>query len=87
MPEIVMYATGTCPYCQRARRLLQRKGASYTEIRVDQEPHRWAEMESRSGRSTVPQIFIGNYHLGGYDDAASLDSEGQLDSLLGLSEN
>ena len=82
MPEIVMYATATCPYCQRARRLLQRKGISYTEIRVDQEPHRWSEMETRSGRSTVPQIFIGDHHVGGYDDAVALDIEGKLDPLL-----
>lgn len=84
MPEIVMYATATCPYCQRARRLLQRKGVNYTEIRVDQEPHLWNEMQTRSKRSTVPQIFIDDYHVGGYDDTVALDIEGKLDSLLGI---
>jgi len=84
MPEVTMYATATCPYCERARRLLKRKGASYTEINVDQETARWAEMKARSGRSTVPQIFIDNHHVGGYDDTVALDVEGKLDSLLGL---
>jgi glutaredoxin 3 len=84
MPEVIMYATVACPYCVRARRLLDRKGVSYTEILVDENPERWAEMEKRSGRATVPQIFIGDHHVGGYDDTAALDSEGELDPLLGL---
>ncbi|CAK0762568.1 glutaredoxin 3 [Gammaproteobacteria bacterium] len=84
MPEVIMYATATCPYCERARRLLKRKGVGYIEIRVDQDPLRWAEMEARSGRSTVPQIFIGDHHVGGYDDTAALDAQGDLDLLLGL---
>jgi len=83
MPEVIIYATATCPYCQRARLLLQRKGVSYTEILVEA-PERWAEMEARSGRATVPQIFIGDYHVGGYDDTAALDAEGKLDPMLGL---
>jgi len=86
MPEVVIYATGGCPYCQRARRLLEKKGVQYTEIRVDLEPTRWAEMEARSGRGTVPQIFIGDHHVGGYDDTVALDAEGGLDPLLGLSK-
>jgi len=84
MPEVTMYATATCPYCERARRLLKRKGVSYSEIRVDQDLTRWAEMEARSGRATVPQIFIGDHHVGGYDDTAALDAQGDLDLLLGL---
>lgn len=84
MPEVIMYATTTCPYCERARRLFQRKGISYTELLVDQEPARWPEMTARSGRSTVPQIFIGDRHVGGYDDTVALDAQGDLDQLLGL---
>jgi glutaredoxin 3 len=84
MPEVIMYATSTCPYCERARRLLDRKGVSYTEINVDQDPKLRAEMEARSGRFSVPQIFIGEHHVGGYDDTVALDVDGNLDSLLGL---
>ncbi len=84
MTDVVIYSTGGCPYCERARRLLTRKGVSYTEIRVDDDPLRWAEMEMRSGRGTVPQIFIGEHHVGGYDDMAALDAEGELDPLLKL---
>lgn len=81
-PKVVMYATGLCPYCVFARRLLASKGVTYEEIRVDKQPERRSEMESRSGRYTVPQIFIGDYHVGGYDDMAALDQAGELDSLL-----
>ncbi|ROR34215.1 glutaredoxin 3 [Inmirania thermothiophila] len=79
-----MYATGSCPYCMRARRLLERKGVHWREIRVDEEPHRWAEMERLSGRGTVPQVFIDGRPVGGFDDLAELDLEGELDRLLGL---
>lgn len=81
-PRVVMYATGLCPYCVFARRLLASKGVAYEEIRVDKQPERRSEMESRSGRVTVPQIFIGDYHVGGYDDMAALDQAGELDMLL-----
>lgn len=80
-----MYATATCPYCMRARRLLERKGVSFQEIRVDLEPLRWGEMEARSQRNTVPQIFIDGRSIGGFDDLAELDFDGDLDDLLGLS--
>ena len=79
-----MYATATCPYCMRARRLLERKGVSFQEIRVDLEPSRWGEMEERSQRNTVPQIFIDGRSIGGFDDLAELDFDGELDELLGL---
>lgn len=86
MPTVVMYTTAWCPYCVRARRLLDGKGVEYTDIRVDQEPARRAEMAERaSGRTSVPQIFIGETHVGGYDDMAALDAEGRLDALLGRS--
>lgn len=80
-----MYSTGTCFYCTRARRLLDHKGVSYTEIRVDRERERRTEMQARSGGAhTVPQIFIGEVHVGGYDDMAALDRTGKLDTLLEL---
>ncbi len=77
-----MYATGWCPYCSRARALLERKGASWTEIDVEAEPERRAEMIARSGRRTVPQIFIGDRPVGGSDELHELDEKGELDALL-----
>ncbi len=82
MPQIVMYATGTCPYCMRARALLEAKGVEWTEIRVDLEPERRIEMTERSGRRTVPQIWIGDRHVGGFDDLYALERAGGLDPLL-----
>jgi glutaredoxin 3 len=77
-----MYTTSWCPYCERARRLLTAKGASFSEIDVESAPEKRAEMQSRSGRRTVPQIFIGERHVGGSDDLAALESAGKLDALL-----
>lgn len=78
-----MYCTGTCPYCHAAEQLLQEKGvADLEKIRVDLEPARRAEMAQRSGRRTVPQIWIGDRHVGGCDDLYALDDTGQLDELL-----
>ena len=79
---VVMYTTSWCPYCERARRLLTAKGASFSEIDVESAPEKRAEMQSRSGRRTVPQIFIGETHVGGSDDLAALESAGKLDALL-----
>jgi glutaredoxin 3 len=73
-----------CPYCVRAKSLLQAKGVEFEEIRVDLDQERLAEMMQRSNRRTVPQIFIDDYHVGGYDDMAALDAQGRLDPLLGL---
>lgn len=81
-PRIVMYATSWCPYCARARRLLQSKGAGFEEIDLDQQPDARAEMITRSGRRTVPQIFIDDTHIGGSDDLDALDASGGLDPLL-----
>ena len=81
-PRVVMYATGWCPYCAQARELLERKGAALEEIDVEAEPARRTEMMSRSGRRTVPQIFIGETHVGGCDDLLELDARGGLDKLL-----
>ena len=82
-PHVRMYATATCPYCIRAEQLLQHKGVNGLEkIRVDLEPGRREEMMKASGRRTVPQIFIGDYHVGGCDDLFALDRAGKLDPLL-----
>ena len=86
VPEIKMYATGWCPYCARARNLLQRKGVKFVEIDVDAAPGARSEMVTRSGRRTVPQIFIGDRHIGGYDDLAALDAAHELDPLLPRTE-
>jgi glutaredoxin 3 len=78
-----MYLTGSCPYCLMAERLLRAKGVTAIEkIRVDLEPARIGEMIERTGRRTVPQIYIGATHIGGYDDLAALDQAGKLDALL-----
>jgi glutaredoxin 3 len=78
-----MYTTGWCPYCSRARSLLERKGVSFEEIDVESAPEKRAEMQSRSGRRSVPQIFIGDHHVGGCDDLHALEEAGKLDALLG----
>ena len=83
MPKVVMYATGMCPYCLRAEQLLRAKGVQEIEkIRIDLEPDRRAEMMSRTGRRTVPQIYIGDRHVGGCDDLVALNASGALDPLL-----
>lgn len=82
MSEVVMYCTRFCPYCIRADRLLKRKGVSVRRISVDNDPELWDEMQKITSRNTVPQIFIGEYHVGGYDDLAALERKGKLDSLL-----
>ncbi|WED42308.1 glutaredoxin 3 [Legionella cardiaca] len=82
MAEVIMYSTAYCPYCTRARDLLDKKGVTYTDIRVDDEPMRREEMITKSGRRTVPQIFINGQHIGGCDDMYALDKAGHLDKLL-----
>ena len=84
MPKITMYCTGVCPYCTMAERLLKRKGVEIIEkIRVDLDPPKMAEMMERTGRRTVPQIYIDDFHVGGFDDLSELDQEGKLEPLLG----
>jgi glutaredoxin 3 len=86
MSNVVMYSTAVCPYCVQAERLLAAKGVKdITKIRVDQDPARRDEMIARTGRRTVPQIFIGGRHVGGYDDLAALDRAGGLLPLLAAS--
>lgn len=83
MVRVVMYATAVCPYCVNAERLLRNKGVTEIEkIRVDLDPQCRVEMMERSGRRTVPQIWIGERHVGGFDDLRALDQAGQLDALL-----
>jgi glutaredoxin 3 len=82
MAKVLMYLTASCPYCQSADRLLQQKGAAVEKIRVDLEPTRRAEMMQKSGRRTVPQIWIGARHIGGCDDLYELERAGKLDPLL-----
>jgi glutaredoxin 3 len=78
-----MYSTGVCPFCQMAERLLRSKGvAAIEKIRVDLEPERRAEMMEKTGRRTVPQIYIGETHVGGFEDLAALDHAGRLDGML-----
>jgi glutaredoxin 3 len=81
--DIVMYSTAWCGYCQRARNLLERKGLAVREIKVDEQPdERELMLQKTGGRRTVPQIFIGERHVGGYDELAALDRSGELDKLL-----
>lgn len=83
MAKVLMYSTGVCPFCLMAERLLKSKGVEAIEkIRVDLEPQRRQEMMERTGRRTVPQIYIGDHHVGGYDELAALDRAGRLAPLL-----
>jgi glutaredoxin 3 len=81
-PAITMYMTGWCPYCQRASALLTSKQVAFTAIDVDEDPALRKEMIARSGRRSVPQIFIGETHIGGCDDLIALDGSGGLDRLI-----
>ena len=83
MGKIRMYSTAVCPYCQRAEMLLKSKGVAEIEkIRIDLDPAQREEMMQKTGRRTVPQIYIGEVHVGGFDDLAALDRAGKLDPLL-----
>ena len=83
MAKVVMYSTGVCPFCMMAERLLKSKGVAEIEkIRIDLDPKKRDEMMQRTGRRTVPQIYVGDRHVGGYDDLAALDRAGGLDPLL-----
>jgi glutaredoxin 3 len=82
-PRVVMYATGWCPYCTRARQLLERKQVSFELIDIDGSRELRQQMIARSGRTSVPQIFVGDTHVGGCDDLHALEAAGRLDPLLG----
>ncbi|MFI3158486.1 MAG: glutaredoxin 3 [Methylococcaceae bacterium] len=82
MSEIQIYTTNICPYCMMAKRLLDKKGVSYTEINVDAKPGLREEMMLKTKRRTVPQIYIGDFHVGGFDELYALDQQNKLDDLL-----
>ena len=82
MTEVIMYCTDTCPYCHRAEKLLKKKNVRLRKIRVDGNQSKLKEMIRLSGRNTVPQIFIGKKHIGGFDDLSELEIVGKLDKLL-----
>jgi glutaredoxin 3 len=84
MPEILIYTTKICPYCVMAKRLLDKKGASYIEINVDAQTGLREEMMRKTKRRTVPQIYIGDLHVGGFDDLYALEQLKKLDTLLGF---
>ena len=82
MARVLMYTTAICPYCVNAKKLLVQKGVNVEEIRVDQNPQLRNEMMQKSGQRTVPQIWIGEFHVGGFTDLWALDKQGKLDGLL-----
>lgn len=82
MARVLMYTTAICPYCVNAKKLLAQKGVNVEEIRVDQNPQLRNEMMQKSGQRTVPQIWIGEFHVGGFTDLWALDKQGKLDGLL-----
>lgn len=82
MSQVLIYTTKICPYCIMAKRLLDRKGAAYTEINVDGKPELRQELETKTRRRTIPQIYIGDFHVGGFDELYELDQQNKLDALL-----
>ena len=84
-PEVVVYTAPACGYCMAAKSLLREKGVSFREIDISEEDGQREDMIRRSGRRTVPQIFIGSRHVGGYEDLLALNQQGQLNTLLGIS--
>lgn len=81
-PEVTIYTGHRCAYCNAAKRMLDSKNVAYNEININEDPTKAEEMVERTNRQTVPQIFIGETHVGGFDDMAELNSEGKLDKLL-----
>ena len=82
MKKVIIYSTRICPYCVRAKNFFNKKNIAYTEIMIDQNPSLIKEMIEKSGRQSVPQIFIDDYHVGGFDDLIEHDMEGKLEDLL-----
>ncbi len=82
MPKIIIYTASLCPYCTMAKKLFDKKGISYSEINVDSKPGLRQKMMQQTRRRTVPQIFIGDFHVGGFEDLYSLERRNELDSLL-----
>ena len=84
--KVVMYTTRFCPFCMRARSMLKNKGIEYEDIAVGNDPALWQKMQALSGRDTVPQIFINDQAIGGFDDMAFLERQGKLDPLLNIEQ-
>ena len=84
MNRIEIYSAANCPWCDRAKSLLRARGIEFEEIDITADTARVVEMTERSGKRTVPQIFIDDFHVGGYDDMAAMDARGELDPMLGL---
>ena len=82
MKKVIIYSTRICPYCVRAKNFFEKKNIEYTEIMIDQDPSLITEMVEKSGRQSVPQIFIDDYHVGGFDDLIEHDMDGKLEDLL-----
>ena len=82
MSKILIYSTNLCPYCTMAKKLLERKGLSYDEINIDSKPELREEMMAKTKRRTVPQIYIGDYHVGGFNELYALDQNKQIEELL-----
>ncbi len=82
MSKVRMYSTGVCPFCRMAERLLLSKGVAIDKIRVDLEPEKLVEMMEKTGRRTVPQIYVGETHVGGYEELAAMELAGRLDEML-----
>ena len=82
MAEIIIYCTNTCPFCTMAKRLFDSKGVTYKSINVGNDSKMWAELTAKTGRNTVPQVFIGDQHIGGFDDLSAADKRGEIDALL-----
>ena len=82
MKKVIIYSTRICPYCVRAKNFFDKKNINYTEIMIDQDPSLITEMVEKSGRQSVPQIFIDDYHVGGFDDLIEHDMDGKLEDLL-----
>lgn len=82
MSQVVVYANQSCPYCVRARKLLDGKGVEYELIDVGGSAQLWAQMEAHSGRNTIPQVFVNGQHVGGFDELYATDQSGQLDEML-----
>lgn len=84
-PDVVVYTKPFCPYCTAAKALLREKGVAFREVDISRDDALREDLVARTGRRTVPQVFVGETHVGGYDDLAALDQRGGLDPLLGLS--
>ena len=82
MAQVVIYSTATCPFCMMAKRLFDDKGVDYQIIDIGNDSAKWADMEAKTGRNTVPQVFIGDHHIGGFDELSAADKRGEIDPLL-----